>query len=920
MSSIFLLIFFLKEKNRKLFLQVIVDYINSFYFKNMVNLGGKSMNKKKLVKCSLAIWLATQSLLHPFSYSYAEEWSKPDEEQVQTATSLNEPGGKNDLVENPLETMIQEPDENQPELEESMTEVPQEELVEESESLDQPTESQSAVDLDQDQLTENTEQEETLLNTATPTEESTDIASGVFGTCSWRIDAEGTLYIGGGTLGETPVTFFPPWFNSYRFKIKKMVFTGPTIAPKETHRLFYGYTNLLSIENLAYLDVSQVTDMTSFFSDCRVLNGVDLSGWDTSNVTNMSNMFFEAFDQTENLIHLDLSSFDTSNVVDMSGMFSRCTKVQSIDLSSFDTSNVVNMNRMFFACNELITLDIAHFDTSNVVYMSRLFAECKKLRYVDVSNFDTSSAIDLSVMFRLNYELESVDVSNFDTSKVVHLHYMFDQCRKLKTIAVEGFDTSQVTSMNYMFNGCNSLTSLDVSNFDTSLVQAMRYMFANCELLETIDVSNFNTESVNYLTYMFLNCSKVKKLDLSYFQFEDPVEMAEMLAGTTSLNELTLGKGYRFVDSANLPAIPVEDGNTGYWQNVGSGTVTNPAGEYVLTSEELMTNYTGAMADTYVWQKEPNYESILAKDSTLYLGETWDPQDNFISATDKEGNPLPFDMSMVSGTVDTSVVGVTPITYTNGSAAQVIHVTVKENQESIQAKDSVIYVGDQWDPQANFVSATDEDGMPLPFTPKMVEGSVDSQKTGDYFVTYTNGIASKTIKVTVKENKETLVVKGSTLYVGDNWNPQDNFISANDKEGNPLTFDQKMVSGKVDTTKVGVYPVTYQNGHQKKTVEIHVLAEPTKEKPDADTNQSGDKKPVPATPNETTNNNDQRDKKDEKNEKNEKNKKDEKDEQEEQEDKKLPTTGYQKSSLSMIGMACFLLGLYFVYKKKINVK
>ncbi|EMF0043325.1 bacterial Ig-like domain-containing protein [Enterococcus hirae] len=829
------------------------------------------MNKKKLVKCSLAIWLATQSLLHPFSYSYAEEWSKPDEEQVQTATSLNEPGGKNDLVENPLETMIQEPDENQPELEESMTEVPQEELVEESESLDQPTESQSAVDLDQDQLTENTEQEETLLNTATPTEESTDIASGVFGTCSWRIDAEGTLYIGGGTLGETPVTFFLPWFNSYRFKIKKMVFTGPTIAPKETHRLFYGYSNLLSIENLAYLDVSQVTDMTSFFSDCRVLNGVDLSGWDTSNVTNMSNMFFEAFDQTENLIHLDLSSFDTSNVVDMSGMFSRCTKVQSIDLSSFDTSNVVNMNRMFFACNELITLDIAHFDTSNVVYMSRLFAECKKLRYVDVSNFDTSSAIDLSVMFRLNYELESVDVSNFDTS----------------------------------------------------LVQAMRYMFANCELLETIDVSNFNTESVNYLTYMFLNCSKVKKLDLSYFQFEDPVEMAEMLAGTTSLNELTLGKGYRFVDSANLPAIPVEDGNTGYWQNVGSGTVTNPAGEYVLTSEELMTNYTGAMADTYVWQKEPNYESILAKDSTLYLGETWDPQDNFISATDKEGNPIPFDMSMVSGTVDTSVVGVTPITYTNGSAAQVIHVTVKENQESIQAKDSVIYVGDQWDPQANFVSATDEDGMPLAFTPKMVEGSVDSQKTGDYFVTYTNGIASKTIKVTVKENKETLVVKGSTLYVGDNWNPQDNFISANDKEGNPLIFDQKMVSGKVDTTKVGVYPVTYQNGHQKKTVEIHVLAEPTKEKPDADTNQSGDKKPVPATPNETTNNNDQRDKKDEKNEKNEKNKKDEKDEQEEQEeqeDKKLPTTGYQKSSLSMIGMACFLLGLYFVYKKKINVK
>ena len=99
-----------------------------------------------------------------------------------------------------------------------------------------------------------------------------------------------------------------------------------------------------------------------------------------------------------------------------------------------------------------------------------------------------------------------------------------------------------------------------------------------------------------------------------------------------------------------------------------------------------------------------------------------------------------------------------------------------------------------------------------------------------------------------------------------------------------------------------------------------MLAEPTKEKPDADMNQSGDKKPVPATPNETTNNNDQRDKKDEEDKKNKKDEKDDKDEKDEQEDIKLPTTGYQKSSRSMIGMACFLLGLYFVYKKKINVK
>ena len=43
---------------------------------------------------------------------------------------------------------------------------------------------------------------------------------------------------------------------------------------------------------------------------------------------------------------IDLSSFDTSNVTDMSYMFCS-SKATSLDLSSFDTSNVTNMSDMF---------------------------------------------------------------------------------------------------------------------------------------------------------------------------------------------------------------------------------------------------------------------------------------------------------------------------------------------------------------------------------------------------------------------------------------------------------------------------------------------------------------------------------------------------------------------------------------------
>lgn len=41
----------------------------------------------------------------------------------------------------------------------------------------------------------------------------------------------------------------------------------------------------------------------------------------------------------------------------------------SLDLSNFDTSNVTNMNNMFICCKYLTSLDLSNFDTSNVINM-----------------------------------------------------------------------------------------------------------------------------------------------------------------------------------------------------------------------------------------------------------------------------------------------------------------------------------------------------------------------------------------------------------------------------------------------------------------------------------------------------------------------------------------------------------------------
>ena len=67
----------------------------------------------------------------------------------------------------------------------------------------------------------------------------------------------------------------------------------------------------------------------------------DISGWDTSNVTKMAQMFQVATSFTQ-----DISSWDTSNVTVFGSMFSRNTSANP-DVSSWDTSSVTQFGAMF---------------------------------------------------------------------------------------------------------------------------------------------------------------------------------------------------------------------------------------------------------------------------------------------------------------------------------------------------------------------------------------------------------------------------------------------------------------------------------------------------------------------------------------------------------------------------------------------
>ena len=264
------------------------------------------------------------------------------------------------------------------------------------------------------------------------------------------------------------------------------------------------------------------TDMSHMFDNMSYLTTLDLSNFDTSQVTDMSYMFSDM----SNLTTLDLSNFDTSQVTDMRYMFSDISNLTSLNLSSFNTSKVTDMGYMFNAMSSLTTLDLSNFDTSKVTDMSKMFSNMFNLTTIDLFNFDTSKVTDMSSMFSGMSSLITLNLSNFDTSSVTHMQQMFEDIPNLTTLNLSNFDTSNVISMYSMFSDMPNLTTLDLSNFDTSNVENMDYMFflqdknKLKDKLETIYVNNdFNTAKLTSFEGMFGNRNKLRGGNGSYLSY-----------------------------------------------------------------------------------------------------------------------------------------------------------------------------------------------------------------------------------------------------------------------------------------------------------------------------------------------------------------------------------------------------------------
>ena len=111
--------------------------------------------------------------------------------------------------------------------------------------------------------------------------------------------------------------------------------------------------------HISLWDTSNVTDMSNMFQYLGSGEfNQDIGGWDTSNVNDMRSMFVNAYKFNQ-----DIGGWDTSKVTDMSKMF-QCTNFNQ-DIGGWDTSNVTNMSWMFY-CAKKFNCYIGLWDISNV--------------------------------------------------------------------------------------------------------------------------------------------------------------------------------------------------------------------------------------------------------------------------------------------------------------------------------------------------------------------------------------------------------------------------------------------------------------------------------------------------------------------------------------------------------------------------
>ena len=233
----------------------------------------------------------------------------------------------------------------------------------------------------------------------------------------------------------TAPSLLPRWWSA-EYKIKNPILNDPSEISDEL------------IQKIRTNSIDSLT-INYEFTRCPPEDVKDeiLKNWEKEWL--MSNPFGVANKQHE-LTSIDFEIKLSSNVHSLACAFMGMQKLKSVNLR--DTSNVTDMSGMFFGA-ESFNQPIGDWDTSKVTDMKVMFFGAESFNQ-PIGDWDTSKVTNMNGMF---YEAKSFNqpIGDWDTSKVTNMSFMFGGAKSFNQ-PIGNWDTSNVKNIYSMFGGASS--------------------------------------------------------------------------------------------------------------------------------------------------------------------------------------------------------------------------------------------------------------------------------------------------------------------------------------------------------------------------------------------------------------------------------------------------------------------------------
>jgi surface protein len=358
-------------------------------------------------------------------------------------------------------------------------------------------------------------------------------------------------------------------FKNYTGSFPSTSTNIPTLlANTSCFEMFYGASNFN--QDIGDWDTSTVSNMGYMFYDAYTFNqnisskiannGSDYLAWDTSNVTDMSHM-------------LEFTDFNSSNGDFNNGEVITSGNAGNIPLY-WNTTNVTNMDYLFKGqrrfnqyigtkyvtiTNGSTTYNFISWDVKNVTIFRRTFAYTESFNNGQNSSgtteplrWNTEKGTTMEYMFGIYNTLvnngiynqpmisESVTLEDnvttyttWNTINVTSMLRLFQNCSNFNQ-NIESWNTSSVSTMYGMFWRA-SVFNQDIGNWDVSSVSNMYGIFYFATNFNQ-NIGSWDVSSVSNMYAMFYGASNFNQ-DIGSWETSNVLYMGFMFYDATSFNQ-----------------------------------------------------------------------------------------------------------------------------------------------------------------------------------------------------------------------------------------------------------------------------------------------------------------------------------------------------------------------------------------------